>query len=96
MLGFKLVYLEAGSGSESIPREIIKVCSKILEIPIIVGGGIDTKEDARACVEAGADVIVMGTFLENHILKDEGESLKRVIDEIKKAGVKRKNNYSCN
>ncbi|MFX1325320.1 MAG: geranylgeranylglyceryl/heptaprenylglyceryl phosphate synthase [Promethearchaeota archaeon] len=83
MFGFKLIYLEAGSGSERIPIEHINMCSSILNIPIIVGGGVITKEDAKAFVEAGADAVVMGTFLENNLLKDNGTSLKIIIDEIK-------------
>ena len=92
--GFKFIYLEAGSGSERIPSEIIKLCSSILSIPIIVGGGVSSKEDARSFVEAGADIIVMGTFLENQVLKDKGNALKVIIDEIKESGIKRKKNYS--
>ncbi|MHA2010027.1 MAG: phosphoglycerol geranylgeranyltransferase [Promethearchaeota archaeon] len=94
MIGFKMVYLEAGSGSEKIPSEHITTCSQILNIPVIVGGGVENKEDARTCVEAGANVIVMGTFLENNLLNDSGASLKLIIDEIKKAGKDKKNNYS--
>jgi len=92
--GFKFIYLEAGSGSERIPSDIIKLCSSILSIPIIVGGGVSSKEDARSFVEAGADIIVMGTFLENHILKDNGNTLKVIIDEIKESGKNRKKNYN--
>jgi len=91
--GFKFIYLEAGSGSERIPAEIIRLCSNLLSIPIIVGGGVKTKEDARSFVEAGADVIVMGTYLENQVLKDNGNSLKTIIDEIKDAGKVNKKNY---
>ncbi len=83
MFGFKLIYLEAGSGGNSIPPEIIKLCSQVLSIPIIAGGGVQTKEDAAAFVEAGADIIVMGTFLENNLMKDKGASLKVIIDAIK-------------
>ena len=89
--GFKLIYLEAGSGSESLPTEIIRLCSNMLSIPIIVGGGVSTKEDARNFVEAGADIIVMGTYFENQILNDDGNSLKAIIDEIKKSGKNTKN-----
>ncbi|MBY9012296.1 MAG: geranylgeranylglyceryl/heptaprenylglyceryl phosphate synthase [Candidatus Lokiarchaeota archaeon] len=92
--GFKFIYLEAGSGSERIPGEIISLCSNLLSIPIIVGGGVRSKEDARSFVEAGADVIVMGTFLENQDLKENGNSLKTIIDEIKDAGKGNKKNYS--
>lgn len=93
MLGFKIIYLEAGSGSERIPLEHIEMCSKILSIPIIVGGGVLNKNNARGLVEAGADAIVMGTFLENNLLKDNGSSLKVIIDEIKDAGKVKKKNY---
>ena len=90
MFGFKLIYLEAGSGGNSIPTEIIKLCSQVLNIPIIAGGGVQTKEDAAAFVEAGADVIVMGTFLENNLMNDNGASLKVIIDTIKETA------RSCN
>ena len=83
MYGFKLIYLEAGSGGNSIPPEIIKLCSRVLKIPIIAGGGVQNKEDATAFVEAGADIIVMGTYLENQIMNDKGASLKEIIDAIK-------------
>jgi phosphoglycerol geranylgeranyltransferase len=93
MFGFKLIYLEAGSGSERIPPEIIKLCSNVLKIPIIAGGGVDSKETAREFIEAGADIVVMGTFLENNIANDNGASLKEIIDEIKEAGKNCNKNY---
>ena len=70
------------------------MCSTILNIPVIVGGGVSNKEDARSFVEAGADVVVMGTFLENNLLKDNGTSLKGIIEEIKNAGKTQKKNYT--
>lgn len=93
MIGYKMIYLEAGSGSEKIPTEHITTCCSILKIPIIVGGGVETKDDARAFVEAGADIIVMGTFIENNLLKDNGSSLKVIIDEIKDCGRNNNKNY---
>ena len=89
-----MVYLEAGSGSLKIPTTHIENCSQILNIPIIAGGGVECKEDARAFVEAGADIIVMGTYLENNVLKDNGTSLKLIIDEIKEAGKTQNKRYS--
>ena len=93
LFGFKLVYLEAGSGSDKIPCEIIKLCSSLLSIPIITGGGVTSKEDAISFVEAGADIVVMGSFLENNLLKDNGTALKSIIDAIKYAGKNCKKNY---
>jgi len=37
----------------------------------------------RTGKEVHADIIVMGTFLENNLTKDKGASLKVIIDEIK-------------
>jgi phosphoglycerol geranylgeranyltransferase len=94
MYGFKMIYLEAGSGSERIPKEHIEMCSKILNIPVIVGGGVSNKDDAKSFIEAGADIVVMGTFLENNLLKDNGNSLKEIIKEIKNAGKPQKKNFT--
>ena len=93
MFGFKMVYLDAGSGAQCIPTEIIELCSKILSIPIVVGGGVECKEDALKFVEAGASVIVMGTFLEQNLINDKGASLKVIIDAIKEAGKTKKKNF---
>ena len=94
MIGFKMIYLEAGSGGSCIPPEIIKMCSNIINIPIITGGGVSCKEDARCFVEAGADIIVMGSFLEKNILKHRGNSLKTIIDEIKETAKDRKKKFN--
>jgi len=93
MFGFKLIYLEAGSGAQKIPPEIIKLCSRVLSIPVIAGGGVQSAEDADEFVKAGADIIVLGTFLEKNILKDKGASLKVIIDQIKESGKSVKKEY---
>lgn len=70
-LGFKLLYLEAGSGAEhSVPEEMIAAVSKHCSVPLIVGGGILTPADARKKVQAGAKFIVTGNVLENNGSKD--------------------------
>lgn len=66
-LGMKCVYLEAGSGAiKSVPNDLIGALKSYIEIPIIVGGGIRTPEDAREKVKAGASFIVTGNVLENN------------------------------
>jgi len=65
-LGIHFVYLEAGSGvKRPVPCEMIKLVRKTIAIPMIVGGGLRSSENARKVVEAGADVIVTGTVVEN-------------------------------
>ncbi|TFF98464.1 MAG: geranylgeranylglyceryl/heptaprenylglyceryl phosphate synthase [Promethearchaeota archaeon] len=93
MYGFKMVYLEAGSGGNRIPPSHISLTSRVVSIPVIAGGGVRTKEDARTFVESGADIVVMGTFIEDNVLKDEGKSLKPIIDEIKATGNELDKNY---
>jgi putative glycerol-1-phosphate prenyltransferase len=64
-LGFKLIYLEGGSGADlSVPDEIISAVRKVVNIPIIVGGGITSPEVAAAKVTAGATFVVTGNVLE--------------------------------
>lgn len=65
-LGFRLIYLEAGSGAElSVPQEIITAVSHTCNIPVIVGGGIRTPQEASAKVKAGASFIVTGNIIED-------------------------------
>ncbi|MGA7161427.1 MAG: geranylgeranylglyceryl/heptaprenylglyceryl phosphate synthase [Bacteroidota bacterium] len=70
-IGFKFLYLEAGSGAEqSVPDEMISAVSHYCSVPLIVGGGIRTAEDARKKVKAGAKFIVTGNVLELNSSKD--------------------------
>lgn len=67
IFGFKLLYLEAGSGAEhSVPDEMIAAIRRYTNVPVIVGGGIGTPAEARKKVAAGANFIVTGTVLENN------------------------------
>jgi phosphoglycerol geranylgeranyltransferase len=64
-LGMRFVYLEAGSGAKNpVPYEMISYVKDVIDIPLIVGGGIKTGEVAQNIVKSGADVIVTGTIIE--------------------------------
>ncbi len=64
--GFKMVYLEAGSGAQyCVNDKMIKAVKSEIDIPLIVGGGIRTPLVAAQKAAAGADIIVTGTILEN-------------------------------
>lgn len=83
MFGMSLVYLEAGSGADRpVPPEMIRAVKSAVNIPLIVGGGIRTPEAAAAAREAGADVVVTGTLLEQ--CKD-GSILSAVVAAAKGA-----------
>jgi len=65
LLGYKTVYLETGSGANlHVPLTIIENISKYLNIPLIVGGGIKSKQQINHIFEAGADIVVVGTAFE--------------------------------
>ncbi len=63
--GMRFVYLEAGSGADGrVPHAVIAAVRKVYDGMLIVGGGIKTPEDAKTVAKAGADIIVIGTMLE--------------------------------
>jgi putative glycerol-1-phosphate prenyltransferase len=65
MLGMKLIYLEAGSGArKNVSPNMIQEVKKNISVPLIVGGGIRSGEQAEEIRAAGADVIVVGNVLE--------------------------------
>jgi phosphoglycerol geranylgeranyltransferase len=67
-LGFKAIYLEAGSGaSTSISAALIKDIKKHSGLPLIVGGGISSGQKAQEIINAGANMIVIGNALEKNV-----------------------------
>lgn len=64
-LGFKMIYLEAGSGAlHAVSPEIIKYVAEQVRIPIIVGGGIRNITMVNDCYQAGASMVVIGSVIE--------------------------------
>lgn len=65
MLGLQCIYMDAGSGAlNPIPLEMIKAVRENITVPLFVGGGIRTPEQARAACDAGADIVVVGNAIE--------------------------------
>jgi len=74
-LGMRFVYLEAGSGAKSsVTPEMIQTVRRAFNGFLIVGGGIKDVKTAESLVKAGADALVIGTFLE------KGGSIKKLED----------------
>ena len=70
LLGLKLIYLEAGSGAEyPVPETTIRAVKQVLNIPLIVGGGIKTEEQLDAAFHAGADLVVIGNLFETRTMR---------------------------
>jgi len=67
LLGMKLIYLDAGSGAlNEISPRMIRMVRKSIDIPLIVGGGINSIDKAKQAFEAGADMIVIGSQVEKN------------------------------
>ncbi len=80
-MGMRCIYLDAGSNPEKpVPDEMIRAVKEAVELPIIVGGGIKTAEEARKKIEAGASVIVTGSLLEENL-----EKLKEIVEAVHSA-----------
>lgn len=80
--GMKLVYLEAGSGApDPVPAEMVSAVKKSINIPLIIGGGIRKPRVASEIAEAGADVIVTGTIVED--ASNIKDTLGEIINSVK-------------
>ncbi len=68
-LGLRLMYLDGGSGAQHpVSAAMIRAVREAVEVPIIVGGGLNTAGKVHAALAAGADMVVVG----NHIERDPG------------------------
>jgi putative glycerol-1-phosphate prenyltransferase len=74
-MGMKLLYFDAGSGAERpVSDAIIRSVARASTLPIVIGGGIRTPEEAHKKVLAGASFVVTGTIIEergNHSMLKE-------------------------
>lgn len=67
LLGLQAIYLEAGSGAaKSVSSEMVKAVNEAVNLPLIVGGGLRSAADVKKLLQAGADVVVVGTSIEKN------------------------------
>ncbi len=67
LLGLRLIYLDAGSGAAAeINTEMIKRVKNSIQIPLVVGGGIDTLKKCKDAFKSGADIVVVGNAIEKN------------------------------
>ena len=82
LLGMRSIYLEAGSGAPAhVPSDMIYYVKKSISVPLIVGGGIRDADAAKEVKDAGADVIVTGTIVEENGYLSRLESIINAIKE---------------
>ena len=83
-LGMHFIYLEGGSGAKTpVPPEMIKAVKSCIDIPLVIGGGIKSKESALAAATAGADIIVTGNVVE---AIDAQQKIAEIVEGIKRPG----------
>ncbi len=80
-LGMRFVYLEAGSGAEEpLPSTLVSFIRRTIDNIVIVGGGIRTPKQAKEIADAGANIIITGTLVEE---KNNLESkIKNIVDAL--------------
>lgn len=65
LLGLRCIYLDAGSGAMiPVSESIIAAVRKRVDVPLIVGGGIRNITSVKQALLAGADIVVVGTAVE--------------------------------
>jgi phosphoglycerol geranylgeranyltransferase len=80
MFGMDLFYLEAGSGAPApVPAKMVRAVKNTVRIPVVVGGGITEEAHVAPLTDAGADIFVTGTLVENGSYE---ERLRGVIDAV--------------
>ena len=80
MYGFKVLYLEAGSGADKqVDPTLIQSAAKCNDLILLVGGGIRTPEQASIAANAGANWIVTGTLTED---ADNLDDLRNKLSDV--------------
>lgn len=66
-LGFSSIYLDAGSGAKiPVGKELIASVHSEIDLPIIVGGGLNSPEKVSDAFSSGADMVVLGNGIEKN------------------------------
>jgi len=83
LFGMRAVYLEKGSGADKpIAKDTISAVKRAIDVPLIIGGGVRTPEQAREISKAGADYIVTGTLMEETPIQELCRTLGEIIEAI--------------
>lgn len=86
LLGLHLIYLDGGSGAlHAVSPDMIRAVRKEINLPLMVGGGINTVQKASTALAAGADIIVVGTQIEKN--QDFISEIAGVVSEFNKLSV---------
>ena len=80
MYGFRLLYLEAGSGADApVHSDLRRAARDVPGLTLMVGGGLRDGTSVHRAVEAGADWVVTGTLIEETA---DTEALVQALDDV--------------
>jgi phosphoglycerol geranylgeranyltransferase len=92
-MGSKLVILESGGGApQPAPPELVAASKKVLSVPLLVAGGVRDEKFAYETTKAGADIIQVGSAVEeaSKDLKSVSARLKKLVEAAEKGAKERK------
>lgn len=81
MLGLKLIFMDGGSGAlKPISTSMISKVRNCINIPLIIGGGIESGKKAVENCKAGADIIVVGNSIEKdpNLIKEISQAINEL------------------
>lgn len=86
-MGSKLAILESGGGApRPAPKEMISYAKKLIDIPLIVAGGVKDDKFSYESIKAGADIVHVGTAIEKQ--STDFSKAKQIMEKISKAVTK--------
>ncbi len=86
-LGNKFILTDVGSnpqmmGSGPVPPKMIRTVKSTIDVPYIVAGGIMNEENLRETIKAGADIVQIGTAIEqSDKAKKAAEHFAKIVKE---------------
>jgi len=81
MLGLKMIYMDGGSGAiNSVSNKMITVVANNIDVPLIIGGGINSAKQAKEKCKSGADIIVVGNAIEknNKLIQEISDAIHSI------------------
>lgn len=83
-MGMRFALMDAGSAPREghIPLEMIKAAGSLIEIPLIVAGGVRTAQECSNIAKAGGSIVHVGTAIEKSgNVKDMISQMSRALKE---------------
>ena len=92
-MGSKLIILESGGGApECAPPEMVKFVREVTDVPLLVAGGVRNEKLAYESTKAGADIIQIGTAIEESQgdVEKAKKTFQKMVDAARKGAKDRK------